>query len=248
MTSIYQKIAFASVSAVLISAVIEANPSRANAFTLTPTDSTLTPTQMTGLRSFDMGANVLILYFDAVKSGTEDRTIAHFDISPLSGTTPIDAILNIPIENIDPEPPGGTFEVYSFGGDGIVSTDEWNSGTMFHTFTGVAGNFQTLSVNVTSLLQEALDNNEAFLSFNFRGGSGTDRYWLSEIANLPDPTLSVQSVPEPLTLLSSGVALGLGVLLKREYSKRLRTTKSLDCKNRLKQIPQGNHTQVISLG
>lgn len=39
--------------------------------------ATITPTDMTGLRSFDGGANVLLLGFDAVKLGTEDRTVAH---------------------------------------------------------------------------------------------------------------------------------------------------------------------------
>ena len=97
----------------------------------------LSPADMTGLRSFNNGATVLLLTFDAVKSGTEDRTIAHFDISGLSGVVPL-TMLNIPIRNIDPGLPEGTFEVYSFAGDGVVSTDEWNSGTLFHTFTGIS--------------------------------------------------------------------------------------------------------------
>lgn len=39
-----------------------------------------------------------------------------------------------------------------------------------------------------------MDNGDQFLSFNFRGGSGTDRYWLNGIVGLPDPTLEVTPI------------------------------------------------------
>jgi len=155
--------------------------------------ATITPTDMTGLRSFDGGEIIFLLDFDAVKLGTEDRTVAHFDISGLTGFLP-NATLNIPIDNFDPGIPDGVFEIYSFAGDGVVSTDEWDAGTPFHAFTTVPGGNQTLSVDISVLLKTAVDNGDQYLSFSFRGGN-TDRYWLSDIAGLPEPSITI-ALPE----------------------------------------------------
>ena len=146
---------------------------------------------ITGLRSFNDGVGVTLLTFLAVKSGTEDRVVGHYDIGGLSGTVPT-TTFDIPIANIDDGPPEGIFEVYNFAGDGVVSTDEWNAGTLFHTFTGIQGGIQTLSVDVTSLLQAAVDAGDPFLSFSLRAGIGTDRYNMGAIVGivgLPDPAL-----------------------------------------------------------
>lgn len=148
-------------------------------------------TDITGLRSFNGGADVFLLAFLQVKSGTEDRVVGHYDIGGLSGTVPT-TTFDIPIANIDAGPPDGIFEVYNFAGDGMVSTDEWDAGTLFHTFTGIQGGIQTLSVDVTSLLQAAVDAGNPFLSFSLRAGIGTDRYNMGVIVGvdgLRDPAL-----------------------------------------------------------
>lgn len=163
----------------------------------------LTPTEMRGLR------NGRLLDFSAVKNGTTDRTIVHYNISSIG--EPIDqASLTIPLGDIDPNPPYGTFEVFAFNGDGVVSGDEWNSGTLFHTFTGIGGWYPVLQCDVTNLLKDAVNRNVPFLSFNFRAGTGTDRYWLGDIQGLPYPTITI--IPEPCTLL----LLGIGGLLIRK--------------------------------
>jgi len=184
-------------------------------FTLTFTRleaAVITPVDMTGLRSFDGGANVLLLTFDAVKLVTEDRTIVHFDISGLSGTFS-NTVLDIPINNIDPGLPGGIFEVYAFAGDGTVSIEEWSFGTLFQTFTGIAGGEQTLSTNITSLLQTAVDNGDTYLSLNFRGGNN-DRYWLSDIFSLPEPSINTVPLPPALWLFGFGLSLFCGMRRK----------------------------------
>jgi len=180
--------------------------------------ATITPADMTGLRSFDAGVNVLLLTFDAVKTGTEDRTIAHFDISTLSGAT-LSAVLEIPINNIDPGLPAGTFDVYSFTGDGIVSIDEWNAGVLEQAFTGIEGGNQTLSLDITTLLLNSISNNDTYLSFNFRGGVGTDRYWLSDINGLPDPVINtIVPVPAAVWLFVGGMGMLFGFSVRKNIS------------------------------
>ncbi len=80
----------------------------------------LDPAEMRGLRF--IGASQLILDFSAVKGGTEDRTIAHFDLSGLSGPV-TGATLNLSMQNQDAMLPS-TLDLYSFAGDGAVSLDE----------------------------------------------------------------------------------------------------------------------------
>ncbi len=154
-----------------------------------------TPANMTGLRSFDDGRNVFLLGFDAVKTGTEDRTVAHFDIGGLSGVLP-SSLLSIPIRRFfDPGLPGGIFEVYSFSGDGVVSTDEWNVGSLIHTFTDIPAGVQLLSMDITELLQTAVDNGNSYLSFSFRGVLYTDRYdFQDESGNFLEPAIIIPMI------------------------------------------------------
>ena len=152
------------------------------------TQITITPTDMTGLRSL---GSLFVLSFEAVKKvgNLEDRTVAHFYVGGLPEALP-NASLSIPVDNIDPGTPGGIFEVYSFVGDGMVSTDEWDAGTLFHAFAGLPGERLTLSVDITELLQSAIENGDSYLSFNFRAGN-SDRYWLSDIVGLPEPSITI---------------------------------------------------------
>ena len=159
--------------------------------------STMFPADKTSLRSFDGGSSVLLLEFDTVKksSNMEDRVIAHFDISNISGII-LSAHLNIPINNFDPGSPEGIISVYVFTGDGKVSTDEWGVGNRLHTFTGIKGNRDTLTVNITQALQSAVDNSEAYLCFSF--SSEADRFWLDEGNNVPETYITYSTVASSL--------------------------------------------------
>ena len=155
------------------------------------------PVDMTGLRSFNGGGNVLLLTFDAVKTITEDRTIAHFDVTGFSD--PVCRVtLDIPVDNIDEGPPGGTFDLYVFEGDGVVSTDEWDAGDFFHRFTDVDGNDIVLSIDVTDLVRTYRENGAEIMAFNFQGGPMLDRYWLNGIVGLPCPTLTATDATDLL--------------------------------------------------
>lgn len=171
--------------------------------------ATLMPSDITGLRSFDGGKNVLLLEFAAVNPFTEDRTVAHFNISRTSRLLP-SATLNIPIDNFDPEIPNGIFELYSFAGDGLVSIDEWDSGTPFYTFTSVSGEIQTLSIDISMLLKTAVDKEDHYLSFSFRAGNA-NRYFLSEAVGLTDPSISLIPLPSTIYLMGSGLLALAGI-------------------------------------
>ena len=181
---------------------------------------TISPFEMRGLRDFSgSGSSAFVLNFSAVKSGTEDRTIAHFDVTSVSGNV-TGSTLTIGIKNIDPGAPAGTLDVYVFAGDGIVSPDEWNTGILFQSFSDIAGGASDLTTNISSLLLSSISNEEPYLSFGFRTTT-TDRYWLNSTVDGITTSISgedatyiyiPQIVPEPgtLGLLFLGlVSLGL---------------------------------------
>ena len=154
-----------------------------------PTDLVLEPAAAAGLRSYDDGRNVIILSFLSVKSGTEDRSILHYALDSVPATF-TSARLDIPLENIDPGPPMGTFDVYQFSGFGDVRTGEWDLGTLVHSFTDLGGGIQVLSIDVTPQLVSSKAVSLPFLSFNLRGGWGTDRYNFGALG-LSAPVLTV---------------------------------------------------------
>ncbi len=147
----------------------------------------LQSTDATGLRSVNSGGSVILLTFMAVKGQLEDRTILHYDISSLAGTEAVTLV--VPISNMDPGLPGGIFEVHAFSGDGTVSIDEWDSGSLIHTFTDLPGGTQTLELDVSAEVAAASN----YISFNLRAGTGLDRYWLGSIMSLDNPVLSVET-------------------------------------------------------
>jgi hypothetical protein len=183
-------------------------------------DIVLNATELRGLRSFDhttASAFLLGVGSQPVKFETEDRTIGHFSLNTV--TNDLDsAELRIPLSNFDPEPPLGTFGVLAFYGDGVVSPNEWDLGTLIQQFTEVGGQTTTLIVNVSSTMKNGLMQRKPNVSFNFRGGPGTDRYFLGGSVGLPDSTILLHYVPEPSTLL----LLGFGAISVLGYRKSRR--------------------------
>jgi hypothetical protein len=171
-------------------------------------DIVLGANQITGLRSFgSTTAGAFLLDFQAVKAGTEDRVVAHFNLNSVTSDLN-SAELRIPLAIWDPGPPLGTFGVYSFYGDGVVSPDEWAAGTLLQQFTNIDGNSSiTLRVDVTSAIKSGLTQGKPYLSFNFRGGPAFDRYFMGSIVGLPDSSILLHYVPEPNSLAIGSVAL-----------------------------------------
>ncbi len=144
------------------------------------TATTLDPTDMRGIRESAGCAPLCLLDFSAVKGGTEDRTIAHFDISGL-GSPVTGATLELSMQNQDGATFPSTLDIYSFAGDGTVSTDEFNSGSLFTTLTGILGSPTQPSVDITSVLNTAIGNGDTYLSFNLRNEPGEGRFFLGHV-------------------------------------------------------------------
>ena len=174
------------------------------------TPPALEPNSITGLRNDTpaVPSGAFLLGFQAVNPLNEDRTISHFAIDGLGPVT--NATLSIPVEELDPGLPLGVFDVYYFYGDGTVSADEWDFGTLLQSLTNVDGDYSDLFVDVTGILNAGIQQNKSYLSFNFRAGSGSDRYILGAGAGiaLPDSSIAITPVPEPSTL----VLLTLGTI------------------------------------
>ncbi len=171
--------------------------------------TTLDPTEMRGIRESSGCAPFCLLDFSAVKDVTEDRTIAHFDITGLGSWTA--ATLNIGLNNIDPGAPDGTLDIYHFAGDGIVSFDEWSAGSLLSTATGIAGGYSTLQLDISALLATAIGNGDSFLSFRFSTTS-SDRFWLNDTIGGVTSSTSGEG-PTFIDLEMPPVPLPAGVLL-----------------------------------
>lgn len=144
-------------------------------------------------------------------------------LSTFSGNA-LSAQFNVGIRNIDPGAPGGTLALYSFAGDGNVSNDEWNVGSLFHTFTGINGGNSTQSINIGSLLSSSIAAGDNYLSFNLRT-TDSDRYWLNKTVSGTTSSISGEG-PTWISVRDSGSTfglLGLGIVglvgMRRRFAK-----------------------------
>jgi len=140
--------------------------------------ATIKANDMRGLRQWNEEP-VILLDFSAIKAGTEDRTIAHFDINLLVDVLNTQVIeLQLGLLNLDPGFSIGTIDIYVFIGDGIVSIDEWNTGNLYYSFSGIDDELTVISVDISEIFFEAISNGNTYLSFNFRT-TNSDRYFLN---------------------------------------------------------------------
>ena len=94
----------------------------------------------------------------------EDRGIIEFDISKISG--PItNATLNLSVfASNGPYPL--KVGVFTYSGDGKLTLDDFNSGTLFHTFE-YRGE-KTIQLDVTTFLKSMVSSGAKYAAFNFR--------------------------------------------------------------------------------
>ncbi|WP_199693506.1 hypothetical protein [Sorangium cellulosum] len=145
------------------------------------------PTDVRGIRKF-AGGEPFLLGFLAIKSGTEDRTVAEFSLGELPPTS-TSVQLSIDLQNIDEGGTEGSIDVYWYSADGVVNPDDFNAGEHYSRLPASAS-FQTVSVDVSSLVATL---RMGFSSLGVRLSTATaDRYNLDQ-QNAQPPRLEVLS-------------------------------------------------------
>lgn len=178
---------------------------------------TVSTTDSAGLRSFDGGTTIIPLTFTRAFGGTEDRGIEHFDISGISAPVS-SATLDIEVYSLDPN---GQLDIYHFAGDGAVSIDEWDVGTLAFSQTGIAeSSYIPLSFNITSILQAYLTAGESFLSFNYRGPGSRVDFGLTSGIGTEASVLNVSTVPQVVPVPAAVWLFGSALIGLVGYTRR----------------------------
>jgi uncharacterized repeat protein (TIGR02543 family) len=142
----------------------------------------------TGIRL--IGGNLLLLTFLAVKAGTEDQSALEYDLTgfsyPVSSAT-----LDIYIDNLDPGPPDGVMDFYTYEGDGVIDTSEFYAGSLYAQVTSTDDSFT--HVDFKAAVNAALQNGWTYLGVRISTVTA-DRYWIDGAitgSGFPEPILTV---------------------------------------------------------
>lgn len=121
---------------------------------------------------------------------------------------------------------GGTFVNPTFAPTTVtvLRANQTPSGIIINTVdSGVAEQINVAGIDLTEF--GITDPNQAVygISFTSINNSGADIFGLAQTA-ADTSQLRAQAVPEPLTIIGSGMALGFGALMKRQYSRKRKQT------------------------
>ncbi len=106
----------------------------------------------------------------------------------------------------------------------VLRANQTPSGIVINTIDSTAAeqiNVAGIDINEFGIA----NSNQAIYGIEFTSinGSGADIFGLALTAASPSQ-LRGQAVPEPLTIIGSGMALGFGALMKRQYSRKRKQT------------------------
>jgi len=198
--------------------------------------------------SFDgLGDKIFVeIVYMAVVKGTlgETAQVTEFNIGSFSlGTNKVisNAVLQVEIYSLLLYGLGvsgtnpGSLGIFGYVGNGTVEKSDFEAGVFLNSVdvsSSSAGDI--LSFDVTPFVNQRVSNGDAFAGFGIRalnfGGlflnnryptpSGIKPRLIVETTDVTEP------VPEPTTMLTAAVAIGLGGWLKRKKSSQQHKTKS----------------------
>ncbi len=134
----------------------------------------LLPYDARGIRLFPSLDEPILLNFLAVKSITEDRTVLEYDVGQLDLEQISSVKLIIETVNLDEGGEPGFMDVFTFNGDGIVSQDDFFTGSFFTTFEA-SNSLNIVSIDVTDLVTNTVASDNPFLGFRL-STTRRDRY------------------------------------------------------------------------
>ena len=111
-------------------------------------------------------ANVVVQVLDVERESLpfEDKGILEFDVSTLSGPI-ISATLDLSVYSSNGPYPFNV-DVFTYTGDGILSLNDFNTGTLFHTFE-YSGD-ETVQLDVTPFIKSIVSSGDQYVGFNFQ--------------------------------------------------------------------------------
>jgi hypothetical protein len=138
-----------------------------------------------------------------------DVTVTEFDLAGIIRKDfPI--TLDIWYDNIDEGLPDGIIDIYVYSGDGVVTVDDFDAGTLFTSFTAINNSTHIIdfggpyeyscgyaSIDVTSIVLAMLDYDDTYLGIRLSTET-SDRYNIGDMCALPNPVLTI--IPEPATI------------------------------------------------
>ncbi len=168
----------------------------------------------------------IVLVLDALSvakySSYENRSFLEFDVSGLSESIPyctLDLSYGKFFDGAHYIPPSESIiDVFAYTGNGVIAVDDFSAGGL-QPFTSFIGEnnpgigYGYISIDVTSIIQEAIAIEQQFVGF--RLSTETEATFdLGWGIGVPDPVLTI--IPEPATVL----LLGLGGLTLRKRRKK----------------------------
>ena len=117
------------------------------------------------------------------------ETVMHFDLRGAPPTITA-ALLEVPVQCLDPGGSDGSIAFYVFEGDGEASLDEYYLGTLETTKTGLTVMYETVSVDMTTAVQAAITAGYDYIGFRLLSPPGGDRFNLGNAGGVANPTLT----------------------------------------------------------
>ena len=126
---------------------------------------------------------------------------------------------------------GGTLTNPTYGGSAvqILRANQTPSGIFINTVDPALNDVEPINLAALDLNELGITTANQVLygiEITSNNNTGADIFGLALTAANPTAQFKAQALPEPLTIIGSGVALGFGLLMKREHSRKRQNEQS----------------------